>query len=110
MVYSRILGTAASLTHHTNKMCPSISISIYISIMKTVVAPSMLLLVLMMVFISSAGGSSLADDDVHGSSRAGGSGGLLRGIPSASSLTTEFRFFAECLRHSAKAKDHTAKI
>jgi len=67
-------------------MCPSISISIYISIMKTVVAPSMLLLVLMMVFISSAGGSSLADDDVHGSSRAGGSGGLLRGIPSASSL------------------------
>jgi len=86
MVYSRILGTAASLTHHTNKMCPSISISIYISIMKTVVAPSMLLLVLMMVFISSAGGSSLADDDVHGSSRAGGSGGLLRGIPSASSL------------------------
>ena len=86
MVYSRILGTAASLTHHTNKMCPSISISIYISIMKTVVAPSMLLLVLMMVFISSAGGSSLADNDVHGSSRAGGSGGLLRGIPSASSL------------------------
>jgi hypothetical protein len=49
--------------------------------MKTVVAG--VLLLVLMVFVSSAG-RSLADD-VHGSSRAGGSGGLLH-IPSAYSL------------------------